>query len=52
MTRTGEIWMTLDSVSPVFETVHDRFGFSRVIKEQSEGHRHGGEERRASRRAV
>lgn len=27
--------------SPVSESVHGRLGFSRVIEEQSEGHRHG-----------
>ena len=27
--------------SPVFESVQNRFGSSRVIEEQSEGHRHG-----------
>jgi hypothetical protein len=35
--------------SLVSEAVHGRLGSSRVIKEQSEGHHRGGEERRASR---
>ncbi len=36
-------------VNPVSESVHDRFSSSKVIEEQSKGHRHEGEERRVSR---
>lgn len=35
--------------SLVFESVHGRLGFSRVIEEQGEGQHHWGEERRVSR---